>query len=269
MSEVFKIERDVIYVNRLGVTIGPMIERRPGFEGDDDHPHVFAFAGTTYTKGGFVLDEQHPVNEDLIREATSTEILANGFLGKLTEFISLPDEVMTEEMNQWLQHAHEVIIGLSQDATVQMNEVPPSVPMPSGNGTPEYDAMPPLILNPDVSTEAPRPSLREWRVLTPGGCWETVNADVVTSRNTSVDMYRGGELVAFFVDPQAVIAGKLVETELKPVALTERLWIQFVGSEHKGFDLVKQFWLLDSQDIKRLDFVRTDRTREREIKTQS
>ena len=164
MSE-FEIEKDKIYVNRLGVTIGPMIERRLGFEGY----YVFAFANTTYTNGGFVLDEQHPVDEDLIREATSTEILANGFLRKLTEFISLPDEVMTKEMNQWLQHAREVIIGLSQDATAQMNEA--VVPMPGGNGTPKYDAMPPLILDPDVSKKvmippAPMPAPTEWVELT-------------------------------------------------------------------------------------------------------
>lgn len=50
---------------------------------------------------------------------------------------------------------------------------------------------------------------------------------------------------------------------LPPVKkVVQRLWVQFVGSEHKGFDLVKQVWLPESQDVERTDFIRTDRTRE-------
>lgn len=73
----------------------------------------------------------------------------------------------------------------------------------------------PLFDDPAASIEVVPPPLREWRVLTPGGCWETVKADVVTTCNTSVDMYRNGQQVGFFVNPQAAIAGR--EVDPKPV----------------------------------------------------
>lgn len=70
------------------------------------------------------------------------------------------------------------------------------------------------VPEPPAEIEVVRPPLREWRVLTPGGCWETLKADEVMTCNTSVDMYRDGEQVGFFVNPQAVIAG--CEVDVKP-----------------------------------------------------
>lgn len=75
-----------------------------------------------------------------------------------------------------------------------------------------------VLDTPPAEIEVIPPPLREWRVLTPGGCWETVVADEVCTCNISVDMYRNKRQVGFFVNPQAVIAGS--EVDSKPAVPT-------------------------------------------------
>lgn len=80
------------------------------------------------------------------------------------------------------------------------------------------------VPEPPAELEVIPAPLREWRVLTPGGCWETVVADEVCTCNTSVDMYQNKRQVGFFVNPQAVIAGREVDTKpAVPIITIEQL----------------------------------------------